>query len=45
MKTYCCEDMEYHATFNCDIHKNPFDCPDQLIYHNKNNKKIWVNYS
>lgn len=27
--------MEYHATFSCDTHNNPFDCPDQLIYFNK----------
>ncbi|MFL0365817.1 DUF6980 family protein [Pseudobacillus sp. 179-B 2D1 NHS] len=35
MKNYCCKDMEYHATFSCDTHNNPFDCPDQLIYFNK----------
>ena len=39
MKNYCCEDMEYHVTFNCDIHENPFNCPDQLIYFDKDNKE------
>lgn len=23
--------MDYHANFKCDIHKNPFDCPDKII--------------
>ena len=31
MKKQCCEDMEYHANFKCDIHENPSDCPDKII--------------
>ena len=31
MKKHCCEDMDYHANFKCDIHENSFDCPDKLI--------------
>ncbi|MCY8235342.1 DUF6980 family protein [Priestia endophytica] len=31
MKKHCCDDMEYHANFKCDIHKTPFECPDHLI--------------
>lgn len=31
MKKHCCEDMAYHAAFECEIHKDPYDCPDQLI--------------
>lgn len=31
MEKYCCEDMVYHVTFKCDIHENPFDCPDKII--------------
>jgi hypothetical protein len=40
MKMYCCEDIEYHATLNCDIHENPFDCPDQLIYCDEKEKNF-----
>ncbi|PID04110.1 hypothetical protein CSV67_01155 [Sporosarcina sp. P2] len=35
MKQHCCEDMAYHATFTCDVHKDPYDCPDQLILFDK----------
>ncbi|MGE7716378.1 hypothetical protein SAMN04487776_1442 [Priestia megaterium] len=35
MDKYCCEDMKYHANFNCDIHKDPFECPDKLILFDK----------
>ncbi|WP_412973363.1 DUF6980 family protein [Niallia circulans] len=28
---HCCGEMGYHATFKCDIHENPYDCPDKLI--------------
>ncbi|WP_404900555.1 hypothetical protein PV791_05850 [Priestia filamentosa] len=31
MNKHCCDDMEYHANFKCDIHKTPFVCPDHLI--------------
>lgn len=31
MKKHCCEDMDYHANFKCDIHENSFDCPDKII--------------
>ncbi|MFP7175519.1 DUF6980 family protein [Priestia filamentosa] len=31
MNKHCCDDMEYHANFKCDIHKTPFECPDHLI--------------
>ena len=31
MKKHCCEDMAYHANFKCDIHGNPFECPDKII--------------
>ncbi|MGG1220530.1 hypothetical protein ABE236_24085 [Priestia endophytica] len=35
MKKHCCDDMEYHANFKCDIHKTPFECPDHLILFDK----------
>ncbi|MBS4209499.1 hypothetical protein [Bacillus sp. FJAT-50079] len=31
MKQHCCEYMNDHATFQCDLHDDPFKCPDQLI--------------
>ncbi|MCM3721519.1 DUF6980 family protein [Solibacillus isronensis] len=38
MKEFCCEYMDYHANFNCDIHKNPYDCPDNIIiFYEKSN--------
>lgn len=38
MKKHCCEDMDYHANFICDIHSDPFECPDKiLIFDNKDN--------
>lgn len=27
-------DLNDHANFYCDIHENPFDCPDNLIIFN-----------
>ncbi|MGG3197648.1 DUF6980 family protein [Priestia aryabhattai] len=35
MNKHCCEDMRYHANFNCDIHEDPFECPDKLILFDK----------
>jgi len=35
MKKHCCEDMDFHAHYKCDIHDNPFDCPDKTIIYNK----------
>ena len=31
MKKHCCEDMDYHANFKCDMHSDPFECPDKII--------------
>ena len=30
-KQHCCEYMDYHANFKCDMHIDPFDCPDKII--------------
>ncbi|WP_428977858.1 DUF6980 family protein, partial [Priestia aryabhattai] len=27
MKKHCCDYMNYHANFTCDIHSDPFECP------------------
>ena len=32
MRKHCCDDMTYQANFICDIHKDPFNCPDKLVY-------------
>ena len=38
MKRHCCEDMDYHTNLNCDMHSDPFECPDKiLIFDNKDN--------
>ncbi|WP_396120279.1 DUF6980 family protein [Domibacillus indicus] len=42
MKTYCCEDMKYHASFKCNVHENPFDCPDQLVYCDKDGREFGI---
>ncbi|AXI28503.1 hypothetical protein CIB87_05515 [Priestia megaterium] len=39
MKKHCCDYMNYHANFTCDIHSDPFDCPDNLILFDKTNKE------
>ncbi|WP_081894204.1 DUF6980 family protein [Muricauda sp. MAR_2010_75] len=31
---YCCEMMKVFTTFNCDLHKDKYECPDTLIDHN-----------
>lgn len=36
MKIHCCVEMDYHATFKCDIHEDPYDCPDKLILFDEN---------
>lgn len=38
----CCETMKYHLDFKCDIHKDPFDCPDTIIYSSKNHKQLGI---
>ncbi|MFE3572828.1 DUF6980 family protein [Lysinibacillus sp. NPDC059133] len=38
MKNHCCEDMTFHANFKCEIHENPFECPDKIIiFYEQNN--------
>lgn len=30
--------MKYHASFECELHETPFDCPDKIIiYDDKDN--------
>jgi len=37
-KEFCCESMKYHIEHKCDVHKDPFDCPDKIInYSEKQN--------
>lgn len=35
MKKHCCDYMDYHANFICDIHSDPFECPDNFILFNQ----------
>ncbi|SCF13553.1 hypothetical protein GA0070607_5965 [Micromonospora coriariae] len=30
---FCCEMMRDKVETECDQHPNPFECPDNLIYH------------
>ncbi|WP_028413903.1 DUF6980 family protein [Bacillus sp. 278922_107] len=39
MKKHCCDYMNYHVNFTCDIHSDPFECPDNLILFDKMNKE------
>lgn len=41
-KEFCCEAMQYHAANHCDIHDDPFDCPDCLIYHNEKTQQFGI---
>jgi hypothetical protein len=39
MIKHCCDDMAYHANYKCEIHENPFECPDKLIIFHERNKE------
>ena len=28
---YCCDNLKFFSTLNCDIHNSKYDCPDVLI--------------
>lgn len=30
---HCCETMTNRVNFVCKLHKDPFDCPDNLIFY------------
>jgi len=32
---HCCERMELDLNQRCDMHPDPFDCPDNLIYYSQ----------
>lgn len=36
MKKHCCEDIAYHVNFQCNLHEDPFDCPDRLLIFDEN---------
>ena len=38
MQKHCCEDMDYHANFECDLHASPFECPDKIIIFDEKDK-------
>jgi hypothetical protein len=31
---HCCEQMAYYLNLKCDIHDDPFDCPDNIVFYN-----------
>ncbi len=31
LQNHCCEMMKYHINYQCPVHEDPFDCPDNLI--------------
>lgn len=31
--SYCCETLKQAVTFQCDVHEDPFSCPDTLLYY------------
>ena len=33
VRSYCCETMEWQVAQTCDMHPDPFDCADNLVYH------------
>ncbi len=35
MKKFCCDEMKERAEYVCQKHRDPFDCPDRLIYYSK----------
>ncbi len=32
---HCCQQMKAQVDLVCELHQNPFDCPDSLIYYSK----------
>lgn len=32
---YCCAPMKEQMNWSCDIHAEPFDCADSIIYYSK----------
>jgi hypothetical protein len=33
IKHHCCETMTIQVNYICELHDNPFDCPDHLVYY------------
>lgn len=38
MKKYCCKNMREQLDYKCNRHKTPFNCPDNLVFFQKNNE-------
>ena len=34
--------MEYYININCDKHKNLFECPDCILYHQHNSDEYGI---
>ena len=37
LKNYCCKDMDYYLNLKCDVHEDPFECPDNIVCYVKEN--------
>ena len=42
MSNYCCENMEYFASYECADHKNKYTCPDCIIDINEQNQTYGI---
>ena len=42
VKKHCCEYMQYHATYRCDQHPNPFDCPDNVVIYDAESDSYYL---
>ncbi|MEU6702305.1 DUF6980 family protein [Streptomyces wuyuanensis] len=31
-KAHCCETMRHHVAWDCDVHVDPYACPDALVH-------------
>jgi hypothetical protein len=38
-KLHCCNMMQDNVLYRCNQHPNPFDCPDNLIYYDAEERK------
>lgn len=41
-KVYCCAEMEKNVNYKCPEHKDPFECPDNLVCYDKKYKEFGI---
>ncbi len=42
MIIHCCDKMRENASFKCDTHVSPYDCPDQIIDYIEKFDEFWI---